>query len=213
MRFTNFLDKKLFLHPEGDVVCDNIAKQQPVEEHLVYFFKEYIKPHFTIVEGGTYIGVHTVRFSQLASNGHVYSFEASKRNYNLVKTTLKENNIQNVTLFNKALYSENSTVYLNESWTPDQDSVGNINNGCPIEAVTIDSLNLPHVDFVKLDIEGGEFNAFKGAINTLNKFKPIIAFEYLNKNNIESPIPLLRENNYDVFNIEGHWDYIALPKQ
>jgi FkbM family methyltransferase len=212
MRSTQFLDKTIFLHPEGDVVCDNIFKQHPVEEHLVYFFNKYIKPDFIIVEGGAYIGMHTVRFSHLAPNGHIYSFEASKRNYNLVNSTIKENNIQNITLFNKALYSTNSTVYLNESWTPDQDSVGDTNNGYPIEAVTIDSLDLKHVDFIKLDVEGGELNAFKGAINTLNKFKPIIAFEYLNKSNIESPIPFLEENGYDIFNIEGHWDYIALPK-
>lgn len=212
MRSTNFLDKTIFIHPEGDVVCDNIAKQQPVEEHLVYFFNKYIKPDFIIVEGGAYVGIHTIRFSHLAPEGHIYSFEASKRNYDLVNATLKENNIQNITLFNKALYSDNTTVYLNESWTPDQDSVGGNNNGHPVEAVTIDSLDLPHVDFIKLDVEGGELNAFKGAINTLNKFKPIIAFEYLNKNNIESPISFLEENGYDVFNIEGHWDYIALPK-
>ena len=72
-------------------------------------------------------------------------------------------------------------------------------------------LTITTYELIKLDVEGGELNAFKGAINTLNKFKPIIAFEYLNKNNIESPIPFLKENGYDVFNIEGHWDYIALP--
>jgi len=212
MRSTQFLNKTIFLHPEGDVVCDNIFLQQPVEEHLVHFFNKYIKEDFIIVEGGAYIGMHTVRFSHLAPKGHIYSFEASKRNYELVNATIKENNLHNITLFNKALYSTNSTVYLNESFTPDQDSVGDNNNGCPVEAVTIDSLDLPHVDFIKLDVEGGELNAFKGSINTLNKFKPIIAFEYLNKIDIESPIPFLKENGYDVFNIEGHWDYIALPK-
>lgn len=212
MRSTNFLNKILYLHPEGDVVCDNIVKQQPVEEHLVYFFNKYIKSNFIIVEGGAYVGIHTMRFSQLSPQGHIYSFEASKRNYNLVNATIKKNSVQNITLFNKALYSDNTTVYLNESWTPDQDSVSDNNNGYPIEAITIDSLYLPHVDFIKLDVEGKELNVFKGAINTLNKFKPIITFEYLNKNNIESPIPFLKENGYDVFNIKGHWDYLALPK-
>jgi FkbM family methyltransferase len=213
MRYTNFLGKKLFLHPEGNVVCDNIANQQPCEEHLVYFFDQYIKPDFIIVEGGAYVGIHTVRFSQLASEGHVYSFEASKRNYNIINTTIIENNITNVTLLNKALYSDNSTVYLNESWTPDQDFIGGTISNNSVEAVTIDSLNLSRVNFIKLDVEGGELNAFKGALNTLNKHKPIIAFEYLNKPNIQSPIPFLTENGYEVFNIEGHWDYIALPKQ
>ena len=141
MRSTQFLNHTVFLHPEGDVVCDNIFNKQPVEEHLVYFFNKYIKPDFIIVEGGAYVGMHTIRFSDLVPNGHVYSFEASKRNFDLVNSTLEINNIQNVTLLNKALYSTNSTVYLNKSWTPDQDSIGVDNNGYPIEAVSIDSLD------------------------------------------------------------------------
>jgi FkbM family methyltransferase len=212
MRYANFLNKKVYLHPEGDVVCDNILKNIPVEEHLVHYFNKLIKPTDVIVEGGVYIGLHTVRFSELANEGYVYSFEASKRNYDLAARTFADNNIQNVKLFNQALFSENTDIYLAESWTPDQDCITSTPTNVKIEAVTIDSLNLPKVDFIKLDIEGGEANALRGAIDTITKFQPIITFEYLKHLNHESPIPFLVENGYDVFQIGTHWDYIAFSK-
>ncbi len=211
MRHTTFLNKRLYLHPEGDLVCDNIAKNIPVEEHLVHYFNKLIKPTDIIVEGGVYIGLHTLRFAQLAHEGHIYSFEASERNYDLAKNTLIDNKISNVTLYNEALYSENKEIFLAESWTPDQDSVTDVPTNKRIKAVTIDSLQIPKVDFIKLDIEGGELEALKGAINTINKFNPIITFEYLKHLNHPSPIPFLKENNYDVYQIDNHWDYVAFP--
>lgn len=212
MRYVEFLNKKLYLHQEGDVVCDNIARGLPSEYHLVEIFNEYIKPDFIIVEGGAHVGIHTVRFSQLANQGFIYSFEASPRNYNILKNTLDINQINNVDLQNKAVYLKKDILYINESFAPDQDSVVENGTGFPIEAISIDSLNLDRVDFIKLDIEGGEANAFRGAINTINRCKPIITFEYLKHKNVESPIPILIENNYEVFEMPGHWDYYAIPK-
>jgi FkbM family methyltransferase len=211
MRYTNFLNKKLYLHPKGDVVCDNIAKNIPAEEHLVHYFNKLIKPTDIIVEGGVYVGLHTLRFSQLAFEGHIYSFEASERNYQLANNTLIDNNINNVTLYHQALYSENKEIFLSESWTPDQDSVTDVPTNKKIQAVTIDSLQIPKVDFIKLDIEGGELDALKGAIDTINRCQPIITFEYLKHLDHSSPIPFLKENNYNVYQIDTHWDYIALP--
>jgi len=212
MRYTEFLNKKVYLHPIGDVVCDNIAKNIPVEEHLVYFFNKLIKPTDIIIEGGVYVGLHTIRFSDLVPDGHVYSFEASKRNYDLAVNTINDNNINNVTLYNKALFSKNTEIYLAESWTPDQDTITINPTSKKIEAVTIDSLNLPKVDFIKLDIEGGEFEALNGCINTITKFQPIITFEYLKHLEHTSPIPFLIENRYTIHQIDNHWDYIAFPE-
>jgi FkbM family methyltransferase len=46
-------------------------------------------------------------------------------------------------------------------------------------SVTIDDVvrerNLPRVDFIKMDIEGSEFYALRGAENTLRKFRPHVA--------------------------------------
>ena len=46
-----------------------------------------------------------------------------------------------------------------------------------VRRVTIDSLGLADLDFLKLDLEGGEPDALKGAIETLQRCKPVVVFE------------------------------------
>lgn len=50
--------------------------------------------------------------------------------------------------------------------------------GQQIELITIDSMSLPKVSFIKVDVEGAEPLVFYGARETIRKFRPIIMFEY-----------------------------------
>ena len=45
------------------------------------------------------------------------------------------------------------------------------------ELLSIDSLKLKNVHFLKIDIEGMEIQAIKGAKTTISKFKPILMIE------------------------------------
>jgi FkbM family methyltransferase len=46
-----------------------------------------------------------------------------------------------------------------------------------VRAVSIDSLNLPWVDLIKLDVEGMEALALAGARQTIERCKPIVSVE------------------------------------
>ena len=46
-----------------------------------------------------------------------------------------------------------------------------------ISAITIDSLNMENVDFIKLDVEGCEYKALVGARETILRCRPAILFE------------------------------------
>jgi FkbM family methyltransferase len=46
-----------------------------------------------------------------------------------------------------------------------------------VEVVTIDSLALPHIDFMKIDVEGFEFDVITGAEQTIRKHRPVMIVE------------------------------------
>jgi len=83
----------------------------------------------------------------------------------------------NVNLHNEAVGNEikNVSVGVGKMYT----NVGmkTVTGDGDIPMITIDSLNLPYLDFLKIDIEGFEYFALLGAIETIKKHKPIIIFE------------------------------------
>jgi FkbM family methyltransferase len=46
----------------------------------------------------------------------------------------------------------------------------------------VEKLRLKRVDLIKIDIEGEEYNALKGATKTIKRFKPKIIIEIHSKN-------------------------------
>lgn len=51
-------------------------------------------------------------------------------------------------------------------------------NDNTIRTIAIDLLNLPRLDFIKLDVEGHECQALRGGAETIRKFRPYIWAEY-----------------------------------
>jgi hypothetical protein len=102
---------------------------------------------------------------------------------------------------------------------------------------TIDSFlpELPAVKLIKLDIEGGEFHALKGAEETINRFRPVVIFECGQKSIEEykitpaDVIEFWQAKNYKIYDILGRplgleafiksalvqevWDYVAIPAE
>lgn len=226
MEHVKFLNKKVFLHDNDQISkwlqddYDIAGEEGRYEQHLVNIFKTYVQKHFTVIDGGAHLGMHTMRLSDLVPEGHVYAFEASPRTYEKLKQTIEYNDIKNITLYNNALYNENKPAYVIEHMHADQDrvNIGNSSTHKNIQAIAIDSLNLDRLDFIKLDIEGGEYAAILGAKNTINKHKPIITYEYLPNTPKElDPKSLLEDWGYAVYQlhtIEGnpHFDYLAVHK-
>jgi FkbM family methyltransferase len=226
MEHVKFLNKKVFLHDNDQISkwlqddYDIAGEEGRYEQHLVNIFKTYIQKDFVIIDGGAHLGMHTLRLSDLVPEGYVYAFEASPRTYDKLKKTIEYNNIKNITLLNNALYNENANAYIIEHVHADQDrvNIGTNSNFKNIKAISIDSLNLNKLDFIKLDIEGGEYSAILGAENTIKKYKPIITYEYLPNTSRElDPKILLEDLGYSVYQlhtIEGnlHFDYLAVHK-
>lgn len=105
---------------------------------------------------------------QIKKYTHIYALEPDKRNFEkLINLPLK-----NITFINKGAYSYSG--YINFSGEHGKSSFIDINSK-NIEEIKIDTLDNmidKKVTFIKMDIQGAEEEALRGAINLLKKYKP-----------------------------------------
>lgn len=140
--------------------------------HRFKFFK-YLKKQDIIVTAGANQGMY-VRFYAKAF-GTVYAFEPDPLNFHCMSIN---NQVDNVIKLQMALGAENRLIKIERNgftntgcWSINREAAG------IVPQITLDSLNLPGLDFLQLDVEGYEIRALEGAKQTINKFRPIIAAE------------------------------------
>lgn len=67
----------------------------------------------------------------------------------------------------------------------------------PVDTTTIDSLNLPDVTMIKLDVEGAELAALRGARATLERCRPVLLIELEYRHGpVDEVLALLAELGY-----------------
>jgi len=144
-----------------------------------YYHNRICKPckeDIVISAGGLY-GETAIWFAdKVGPNGKVFSFEPLKKNIKIFKDNIIKNNLTDIiTIVDKGLWDKNETINFN---LYDPDDPFN-SNGEKIQGVTLDHFveknKIDKIDFIKMDIEGAELTALKGAEVTIKKFKPILA--------------------------------------
>ena len=151
------------------------------EHHIINgILKKYIEKSKYIVDVGANIGCHTVSYAGFNTNGTIWSFEPQKKLYDILSRNVNTNNYSDrVEVFNKGLGHKPMTVQLRKvdevrdsghnGWNKAGLGIGK--DGETINIVTLDSLELPGLDFMKIDVEGYELEVLKGAQNTLQKIE------------------------------------------
>lgn len=131
-----------------------------------------------IIDVGGYIGDSAVVFSDYTER-NVHTFEASRKNFELLKITLELNQCKNVIPVMYALGDNSSkTLYLVESGSCTQTAVNNNSiayDNNSVECITLDDYveeNNLEVGLIKVDIEGFEQTFLKGAEKTIKNQKP-----------------------------------------
>ena len=77
-----------------------------------------------------------------------------------------------------------------------------------VKTKTLDSFNLPKVDFMKIDVEGYEAQVLSGAKETITKWKPKIYIEIWEKN-VDIISKILDEMGYSITKMSG-LNYLAV---
>ena len=132
----------------------------------------------TVIDVGAFDGGTSTVFSEMGYT--VYGFEMDKISFEKAKLVAEEKNfvIENMGLgsYNHEMRYNPTGIYSNR-WNAEGKEIAKV--------ITLDSYirenNIPHVDFIKLDVEGAELDVLQGSKTTIARYKPILALSAYHK--------------------------------
>ena len=127
------------------------------------------------IDGGANVGAYA---RMLAGRfDRVLSFEPSRDTFEALRRNIEDwGLVDRVQTFNAALTDHCGTVGMKLNWGRRSLS-RRVEGSGSIAALTVDSLRLDDVDFIKLDVEGSEYAALVGARETILSCRPAVLFE------------------------------------
>jgi FkbM family methyltransferase len=177
------------------------------------FLMNYLKPEMVMVDIGANQGEFAIFASSILTNGKVLAFEPVKKQRALLCYNIDLNKMHNISLFayglsnlkqklpiytsdnvslHKGVHEGLSTIYPSSSRNVLEEEV---------ELEVFDDIffnQINRLDFIKIDIEGGELYALEGMQKSIEKFKPTILIE-LNEETFSSA-------GYSIIDVQKFFD-------
>lgn len=155
------------------------------EQHNFRFLKEQVKQGDEVLDIGAHIGLFAVAASSLVMpKGKVYAFEPADDTIPLLtKTVILNHAGETISIIQAAVGKKNGTAtfYVSNIKGDNSNSMISYKEDRQLFAkeVTLYAIdefvkdqNLQNLRFIKLDVEGAELDALKGAMNTLKTLRP-----------------------------------------
>ena len=157
-----------------------------------------------VVDGGANIGLITIPIAK-KTKSKVYSFEPQKQIFYCLAGNAVINNLENIYAFNQGLGDKLEKMFVPHIDYNTGGDFGdvelNYESGNEVFITTIDSLNLPRLDFLKLDIESMEIYALNGGKETIKKFRPWCWIEYI-KSDLNDFINFFNKLDYSLYFVD-----------
>jgi FkbM family methyltransferase len=213
-------------HVEWRLTLDFDLLPRPVKE-TIYFHESYLQPdpQEFFVDGGAFTGDTLLSFVSGFGKGGFYkvlSFEPDPANFPILRSNAESVHPTRgvIAVYPSALGDSDCEITVESSGGPSS-RVGHGETVIPCR--TIDGYADPgrYPTFIKLDIEGHELPALRGAARTIREGNPVLAVSAYHKQNDLWEIPLAIANarpDYE-FRLAPHvadgWDLVlyAAPKE
>ena len=93
-----------------DMIQKELIEQGSWEPRVMELIEKHVQPGSTVVDVGAYLGCHSLALSRrVGPEGKVVAFEPSRSAANQMRRNLRLNDVENVTLIEKALGNEKGT--------------------------------------------------------------------------------------------------------
>ncbi len=246
MKYKNVLtpsDLGLMLINRNDsIIGPTISQVGGWEAKYIRVLKQILERHYPphevleIVDGGANYGVYSLAFASVPMRPtRIHAVEAQRLIFQMLNANVALNSLENVWTYHAAIDEKSGrTIRITP---PDLNHRANFGafeipehvrssdydgtRFMPEETVrtlSIDDLSLSRCALIKLDVEGMEASAFKGAMETIRRDRPVLFFER-HKADYEDIQRTLRPHGYTLWELDqanviatrSEWDLSLKP--
>jgi FkbM family methyltransferase len=213
-------DLQLTLYP-GNETSRSVFVTGRYEPNEFSLLSKILQPGMTFVDVGANMGLYTLFAARrVGVGGCVLAIEPSSREMRILKDNVERNVLRNVRLWQSALSDHASDVELLVARVQNSghNTLGGFGYNTPLDhrektrAQCLDEIvqteGLPRIDVIKMDIEGAELRALRGASEMLRRDHPLILLElsdrllqYQNSNSGDV-LALLSQHNYRTYGFD-----------
>jgi FkbM family methyltransferase len=172
-------------------------------EGEVDLFKQLVQPGQWVLDIGANLGAFTLPLAKLVgTEGRVIAFEPQPAIFGVLKANCEANKVSNAVLVNAAVGDESGEISVPDVDYGVKGNFGGVALGAgqfSVPMVTIDGLNLPACAFMKIDVEGMEYEALTGAEETIQRFRPLMYVENDRREKSARLISLLQSFGYKLY--------------
>jgi FkbM family methyltransferase len=197
-----------------------------IEQHHIDILNELLTKikEPVVLDIGSNLGFFTFGMSKDIDGCLVYSFEPQRIISNMLAGSVALNCKENIIVKNCAVgdhvgkikipkydYSLVSSFgSVSTSLVENHENIGQHTNTFEeVDIITVDSLNLPKVNLIKIDVEGMEMSVLSGAHNTIVKHKPILFVEFLKEVKPRTLYDLLTSYGYAIQVVD--YNFLCIP--
>jgi FkbM family methyltransferase len=155
------------------------------------FLAGFLKPGMRVIDVGANEGLFTLFFrKRVGATGGVIAIEPSERELQQLQANLRINGFADVEIIASAIDAQAGRAQLSiaELGHAGFNALGSVAapwvklvSQCEVTVTTLDLLaetrNWPRIDLIKMDIEGSELNALRGAEALLARDRPVLLLE------------------------------------
>ena len=170
-------------------------------------FESEIQPGSVIYDIGANVGYFSLLAAVLAGEeGKVVAFEPLPRNTEFLKKHIALNHLSTIQVVEAAVSSHSGEAFFDFGAST---AMGHLseNGGLRVQMVSLDEMvsegQLPPPNYIKIDVEGAEYEVLQGAENVIIKYRPVLFLDTHQRTAHQNTISFLKNQNYRFEILDG----------
>lgn len=195
--------------PASSMSAYVLLEQEDWFEKEISFARRLLRPDMRAIDIGANYGTYTLAMARaVGPHGRVWAYEPASATARYLRNTIARNDLANVELLQAAVCDRTGSGRLRLDAQAELNRLGAEGDGEEVSLTTIDierSLRTwGHVDFVKIDAEGGELEILRGGEAFFTEQSPLVMFERTRGDGENEGVrSALHARGYSVFKLTG----------